>query len=757
VTRRPRKKRRVEGEVAAAQTEADAAPRPRARALPAAPVASAEDVSDEAAPAEADGPDLPDFPDDWQDTPLAEGADDDTNAVPDEQLERAVTDFFAPGGPLARVISGYEDRPEQRTVALAVTRSLVYRRKLLAEAGTGTGKTLAYLVPLVLSGRRVVVSTATKNLQDQVMSVDVPLLARALGRRVEARLMKGRGNYLCLARSQRALGQKWLAGVDDQGLMPEITAWAEHTTTGDRAELEVLPDGAPFWRELSATSEQCTGRACASFERCFVTLMRRRAQSAEVVVVNHHLYFAELSLRDRVGDPNVALLPGHELVVFDEAHELEEVGGQHFGVEVAEGRFYELGRDLVRAAGAEAGVVARLRVLALELDRRTRFFFAALPAAEARVALRPVDLGDDAWAGFRALSEQLERVVAQVAPLALEDAASLARRAGQLASELRFAIGAGDDGEQPRDRLRYDPSPDFAQLDPEEEARPPADDEEGVTYVRYLEAAGRSRALVARPIEVAPILRRELSPLPAVFVSATLSVGGDFTFLRRRLGVDDADEVVVDSPFDYAAQATLYLPDDVPSPEAPEFGEQAAARAAELVAASGGGAFVLCTSHRMLGLMRRTVAATGVLTLVQGDAPKGRLLEQFKAAGNAALCATLSFWQGVDVPGRALRLVIIDRLPFASPGDPLLAARLEHLRARGHDPFRSYQLPQAALLLRQGFGRLIRRRTDHGMVALLDRRISTRGYGAMLLATLPPCRRVDDRQEALALLAANAG
>jgi ATP-dependent DNA helicase DinG len=687
------------------------------------------------------------------DDPFAVSPDaEERHGIPVEELAPAVEAFFAPGGPLARVVSGYEDRPEQLVVALAVARALRGSHKLFAEAGTGTGKTLAYLVPLVLSGRRVVVSTATKTLQDQIMEVDVPLLGLALGRKVEARLMKGRSNYLCLTRAGKVLSQRHLDGVDDEALLPQVMAWAERTSTGDRAELEALPDGSSLWRELSATSEQCTGRACTSFERCFVTQMRRRAASADVVVANHHLYFADVSLRGRVRDPSVALLPAHELAVFDEAHELEEVAAQHFGAEVGEGRLYELGRDLGRLATGDASLATSVRRLAEELEVRTRLLFGALPFDGGRRALRPAELGEETWSHWRALDHHLRQIAAAVEPLAVEEAPAIARRATGLASELRFALGVSPDGEPPTRVERHDDSWEYAQPTPDEEQHGTAEAVAALDFVRYTETFGRARAVVVRPVDVAPIVGRELSPRPAIFASATLTVGGDFGFLRRRLGIEDAEELVVDSPFDYSRQASLYLPDDLPGPEADDFPEAAAARAAALVAAAGGGAFVLCTSHRMLTVVRRTVGATGVLTLTQGDAPKARLLEQFKAAGNAALCATLSFWQGVDVPGRALRLVVIDKLPFASPGDPLLAARLERLKAHGQDPFESYQLPQAALLLRQGFGRLIRRRTDRGMVALLDRRIVTRRYGQTLLSSLPPCRRLTSLDEALAEL-----
>ncbi len=631
--------------------------------------------------------------------------------------------FFAPDGPLAAVLPGYEERLEQRTMALAVARAITAQEKLLAEAGTGTGKTLAYLVPAVLSGRRVVVSTATKTLQDQLLTHDIPLVAQALGRPVDAQLMKGRSNYLCLARLARVRAQPYLPGVRDLG---ELLAWADGTASGDRAELAGLPDDSPLWRELSVTSEQCTGRACSDFDRCFVTQMRRGAQAASLCIVNHHLYFADLAVRSRRGDDGGALLPAHDLVIFDEAHELEDIGAQHFGLSVGEQRFADLVHEL-SASGRQLG--ARVVQLCRELQQAVSELYRALPYDGTRQALTPRDLGPAVRAAHADVDDQLRALEAELASSAVAENDALARRAAALADELRLVLDVPQ---------RYVP---------DELAQPTYEELEPPTYVHYLELVGQRRTIVARPVEVGSLLQQVFTGMPAVFVSATLSVAGSFTYTRQRLGLDDTPELVVDSPFDYATQAGLYVPDDLPRPDAPEFAERAAGRAAELCAAAGGGAFVLCTSHRALPVMRAALRARGLEVLTQGEAPKNVLLSRFREHGDAVLVATMSFWQGVDVPGRALRLVVIDKLPFASPGDPLVAARIDYLKARRQDPFRTYQLPQAILLLRQGFGRLIRRRDDHGVVAILDSRLRERRYGAEVLRSLPGAPQLGSVEE----------
>ena len=648
-------------------------------------------------------------------------------------MKRSEVDhFFDHRGPLARLITAYEPRPSQLAVARAVAEAVDTRASLLAEAGTGTGKTMAYLVPALASGLRVVVSTGTKNLQDQLVHKDVPTVLRALGRDVHVEGMKGRGNYLCELRAEVTLAQGLLPNVPGARLLEQVRDWRGQTQTGDRAELAALPDDAPIWRELSATGDQCMGRVCPHYERCWITQMRRRAQNAQLIIVNHHLYLADAALRMNYGSDRGSLLPPHDIVIFDEAHELDDIAAQHFGFTVAERRVSDLCQD-VASHGTGGLLLQKLQPTLQRVRTLCRDVFDEIPFAAHRFRLRDAHTGDAVQKRLGELDGALEMLESTLVSTDEEESRALGRRVATLAMELAFVLhgpmrsGLGS------------------------EVAPPC--ESTVPYVRYTEKTSRSRSLVARPIDVASTLGPVLGRVPAIFVSATLKVGRTFGHFKRRCGVGEAAEVCVASPFDYPRQATLYLPQDLPEPEAPAFASAAAERVQQLVHAAQGGAFVLCTSHRAMQTMR--TALRGFIhgpLLVQGDAPKDQLIGEFRKHGNAVLIATLSFWKGIDVPGRALRLVIMDKLPFASPTDPVVEARMEHMREAGLDPFMGYQLPQAALLLRQGFGRLIRRESDLGMVAILDRRLTTRRYGPMMLGNLPACRRLYQMAEAVAEL-----
>lgn len=647
-----------------------------------------------------------------------------------------VSEFFAPQGPLARALPSYEPRPQQLAVAEAVQAALAEGRKLVAEAGTGTGKTLAYLVPALHSGLKVVVSTGTKNLQDQLVQKDLPLVQKALGRSLAVEVMKGRTNYLCELRAERVLAQQMLPGMAQGGHWQRLRAWRQETFTGDRTELNDLPDDAPIWRQVSTSSEQCLGRSCAHYDRCWVTQMRRRAQTASVVIVNHHLYLADAALRQDMGDEGVALLPQHDVVIFDEAHELDEIAAQHFGYQVSERRLQDLEQDVQQAAAGHGTLPARLLPALQALQNESRTLYDLMPFVLGRQRLRDDFLTDGIIAQHQTVDTQLQRLEAELAGTDEDETKTMARRVAALAAELAFVLGVpGRQSLVAEQRTQNDDAP---------------------TYVRYSEASTKQRSLVARPVDVAGLLGKVLARTPAVFVSATLRVGKGFGHFRQRVGLGEAAELCVESPFDYAEQAALYLPRDLPEPDHAEFTALAGRRVAELLHASGGGAFVLCTSHRALQAMRAAAEASGVgQVLVQGDAPKAQLIHRFRKHGDAVLVATMSFWKGVDVPGSALRLVILDKLPFASPADPVVEARLEHLTGQGLDPFMTYQLPHASLLLRQGFGRLIRTQRDRGMVALLDRRVSTRRYGPLLLRSLPACQRLHDLPAAQAFLRAN--
>ena len=649
-----------------------------------------------------------------------------------EAMSSQVAEILGPGGLLARAIPAYEPRSAQLEMAERVWDALNTRRPLLVEAGTGTGKTLAYLVPAILSGMKVVISTGTKNLQEQIFRKDVPLLSRELPQPFRAACMKGISNYLCKRRFREHDARERLAGSLDATL-DAVRAWEAETESGDRAELPQLGDDAPLWREVSATAETRLGPRCPHFERCFVTQARRRAQQADLVIVNHHLFFADLALRTQW--PQAQLLPAYEAVIFDEAHQLEDVITEYFGVGVSSARRTALTRDLARAIAADeapdplaavgAHVTTRAQVLFDTLRRRID---ARLERCVVTAQTWEGDAEKDAHALDTAL-EELEGALDAADGRQLADGGSeaeaLARRASAIRSDLALLV----DGAQRMD----------------------------ARHVFWAETRGRGVFLKASPIDVAEIVREKLLAQTdaTVFTSATLSTGGDFEFVRARLGLESAMEARLPSPFDYRAQALLYLARDLPDPGDASFADAAADRMLELVEASRGRAFLLFTSHRQMQRVYQAIAhAIDHPVLLQGEKPKHLLVEEFKRRKGSVLFATASFWEGVDVVGEALSLVVIDKLPFQPPDDPLVAARCRRLEDEGREPFAVYQVPHAALALAQGFGRLIRHREDRGVVALLDRRAVVKGYGRRVLAGLPPdCPRTASLDDVRAFFA----
>jgi ATP-dependent DNA helicase DinG len=637
-------------------------------------------------------------------------------------LSATVAAVFGDAGALAQAVPEFEPRPGQQAMAVAVAETIERGRILLAEAGTGTGKTLAYLVPAILSGRRVLVSTGTKTLQEQILSKDLPVLEASLGVPFRATYMKGRGNYLCLHRFDQFRDNQMAMAFADPEAMDAIAEWAARTETGDRAELEDLPEDLAVWPDLSATSENCVGSECPRYRECFITKMRERAAEADLVVVNHHLLCADASVRQNAYGE---VIPECQVAIIDEAHQLEDVATQYFGVVVSTYRVEDLVRDVERvvAGGGCAGDAAEVRRASDHVRDRATLFFAALRRvgdAEAVGAGRAAAGGAqdrqrvtaDRLAEVQAEGTALVRAldglqgVAALVPNAGEDVAAIGRRAGDTRDELTFLLRAGD--------------PD---------------------YVYYLEARGRGVFLRASPIDVSTIVRELLLDRmqATVLTSATLSVGGSFDYVRGRLGIRDADEITLPSEFRYENQAILYLPPRMPDPRSPAFPGAAGREILEILRRTEGRAFVLFTSYTVLReVERRLASALDYPVLVQGSAPRSVLLRQFRSLGNAVLLATSSFWQGVDVVGEALSCVIVDKLPFASPGDPVTAARIESIAARGGSAFEEYQLPLAILTLEQGLGRLIRHRRDRGVLAVLDPRLRSKGYGARFLAALPP-------------------
>ncbi len=621
------------------------------------------------------------------------------------------------GGPLARAVDTFEPRIGQRQMAAAVAETLGCGGVLLAEAGTGTGKTLAYLVPAILSRQRVLVSTGTKNLQEQIYFKDLPVLREALGVPFTATYMKGRANYLCLHR----LDQLRASPTAPADFVAMVDDWAQETDTGDRAELGDLPEDSSAWHDVSATADTCLGNECPQYQECFVTRMRQRAAESDIVIVNHHLLCADASVRQSTYGE---VIPACHYAVLDEAHQLEDVATQYFGVAVSNYRVDDLVGDGERTInlGGVDDAEGDLRRILRRVDDHARGFFGGLAVArttrggfgDERVRIGPDwfgDIIDDGLALVGAL-DSLEAAMALKAggsgpgAEANEDAASIARRAAETRDNLRFLLEASD---------------------PE--------------YVYFLETRGRGVFLRGAPIDVSAIIKELLIDRmrATVLTSATLTVDGSFDYVRGRLGIGEATTLRVASEFDFTEQAILYLPRQMPPPKSPEFSQAVAREVVGLLTRSEGRAFVLFTSYAMLRTVRDLIEYQLPYPLfVQGSAPRSVLLGQFRATPNAVLLATSSFWQGVDVAGEQLSCVIIDKLPFASPGDPITAARIEAITAEGGDAFQQYQVPLAILAMLQGLGRLIRHRNDRGVLAVLDPRLRTMGYGRRFLDSFPP-------------------
>ncbi len=646
----------------------------------------------------------------------------------------AIDQVLGPNGVLARAIPHYEDRQEQRRMAAAVAEALADERIALIEAGTGTGKTLAYLVPALLSGKRVVVATGTRTLQDQITRQDIPLLRDIMLVPFSAVVLKGVSNYLCLRKHHALDALRSKLDADALEALERIGEWAEHTETGDRAEVASIADNAAIWAELTTTPDNRLGPRCPFYERCFVTQARRRADKADLIVVNHHLFFADLALR--TAHPGARVLPEYDAVIFDEAHQLEDVITEHFGVRVSTYRLAHLVRDAHRAFGSRGDLFgqgrprplpgpARRLIASLELQAQAffaalrRYLATALPTDAGKVELEPDLFEDparqDAWFGFdNALDE-------------------LARHAEHVGDE----VGQSGDEEGAEELLglarRIALTRDDLAALAEQSAK---------SFVYWGAIQQRSVSLCGSPIDVTPYVRDHLAQCASAMVltSATLTSGKSFAYLRTRLGLSPelADAVAVESPFDYPRQVMLYVPRDLPEPREDDFGSAICQRIAELLAITEGRAFVLFTSHRGLQDAARRLAETlPYPLLIQGQAPRAKLIERFRDNPGSVLLGTGTFWEGVDVPGDALSMVIIDKLPFAPPTDPLVAARMRTIEFSRGEPFADYQLPQAALALKQGFGRLIRRSDDRGIVAVLDRRIVSRLYGRTFFETLP--------------------
>lgn len=658
-------------------------------------------------------------------------------------------EFFAPGGILAKSSLAFEHRKGQCDMAKAVESALEDKRHLIVEAGTGTGKTLAYLLPALRFARehqqRVIISTGTKNLQEQLYFKDVPFLESVLGAEygpLKVCYMKGRANYLCRNKLYALRDSPLLSGLDEIEQFHHISTWERSTPTGDRAELDHLPESSPLWPKLDARTEACLGTTCPDWEQCFITQMRRKALESEIVIVNHHLFFADLNIKQQAGGaPDAGILPDAGAVIFDEAHELEDIASNYFGVGLSHARFDDLTRDIesmLRAKNASSSAVESACAI---LKDRARMFFAALPTDGQPLGRMPFEQREaflesdgDIYLGA---ANALKRVEGELERIKnVDETKGLIKRTADIGVHLKFLLES--------------------------------DDPNTVFWIERRASGGvknlaRGAAqqtfqtqLQATPIDVSGMLSTSLfDAYPSVILtSATLTVAGAFDHITRRLGLKETRELMVASHFDYERQALLYLPPSMPDPREPDFTRHAAEKMRRILEITQGRAFCLFTSYsQMHSLYERMLQELPYPLLLHGTAPRHVLLQQFRDAPNAVLFGTSSFWQGVDVQGEQLSCVIIDKLPFAVPTDPIVKARMQAIEAAGGKPFFDLQVPNAVISLKQGFGRLIRSLSDRGLLVLLDPRIQRQRYGRIFLESLPPYRLTQSIDEVEAFFA----
>jgi ATP-dependent DNA helicase DinG len=637
--------------------------------------------------------------------------------VGESAAKPSMQEVFGPGGFLEKcmlagfdrtaVSADYEYRPAQLEMAELVHDAFESHHHAIVEAGTGTGKTLAYLLPAICSGRRVVISTATKSLQEQLFQKDIPFLQKHFAPNLKVAVMKGRSNFLCISKLNQLSDQAMLKGMEELDAFRQIKGWSKLTETGDRAELTFLPDDSELWTKLDARRDTCTGKNCPSFNPCFVTGMHQRAQEADLIIVNHHLFFADLALKQ---DDFGSILPEYSAVVFDEAHEMEDVASDYFGRQISNFRFEELARDADQTLRLlHLGTPSLLRKTQ-RIRERSRGFFELFPPRDGRFSFlrneREAFLEQNREA-YDALVMSLKSMETEFAALTAkpEELTRVARRSFELCQELSFLFESNERN-----------------------------------FVYWYERRNKGVFLTATPIDVSQILRERLFEQfdTVILTSATLTVGGLFDFIRQRLGIDHAMDRALPPEFDYPQQALLYLPRKMPDVRDAGFPAKAADEIVQLLELSQGRAFCLFTSYsQMNDLFERVRSRVSFPLMLQGTAPRSVLLERFKNTEAAVLFATASFWQGVDVPGAQLSCVIVDRLPFAVPSDPIVAARVRALQEDGRNPFAELQVPQAVLALKQGFGRLIRTKTDRGVLALLDTRLQRMPYGKIFLESLP--------------------
>ena len=618
--------------------------------------------------------------------------------------------FFSRHGTLSRWHPNFEYRAGQLAMAEEIETALAAKRHLIVEAGTGTGKTLAYLVPAILSGKRIVISTGTKNLQEQLFFKDVPFLQQHFSQPLSVCYMKGRSNYACRQRIYDAQKEPVLTGLEEITDFHLIQEWEKTTETGDRVQIRGLAENSSVWAKIDARRELCTGQRCPQFDRCFITLMRQRAAASDIIIVNHHLFFADLAVREAEYG---GIIPDYAAVVFDEAHEIEDVAGQHFGFSISNYQFEDLRRDISALLRRKELASQEIERVLDRMEECAGSFFALFESPEGRSGFQDRDherFLEQHESEYQDLIQILHLTWTHLELIkeAPDEVIPLHARCQELADNLKSWVEGGRR-----------------------------------SYVYWVERRGRGRFLQGTPIDISPVLEEKLFGTvdTVVLTSATLAVAGGFDFLERRLGLRHARTLIVPGHFDYSSQVLLYVPQHLPEPIHPSFSTLAAREVLAILRHSRGRAFVLFTSYQQMQAIHERVSfSLEYPTLLQGTAPRSVLLEQFRTTPNCVLFATSSFWQGVDVPGEQLSCVIIDKLPFAVPSDPVVAARIRSIQDEGGNAFFDYQVPQAAIALKQGFGRLIRSRSDRGVLVLLDNRISKKRYGQTFFDSLPDYR-----------------